>query len=91
MSKILVKFYSDWGRIGELEGLFICEKKDLASIMGKNIYFGEAFGIHSDVEEVMEESMFKEFNVDNETLDVLEKEIGSTLSGLNPVEMYEDQ
>jgi hypothetical protein len=49
MSKILVKFYWDCGRNGDVEGLFITTKKELKYAIGKQIYFGEILGKHSEV------------------------------------------
>lgn len=87
----LYKFYSDYGRQGELEGLFIAEEKEVKNIIGKNVYFGEVLGKHSDVEETMTEDMFTEINVGEHALAVLEQELGTTWSGFNPVEIHEEE
>ena len=89
--KKLYKFHVDYGRQGDLEGLFIAEEKDVKQIIGKNIYFGEVLGKHSDVSETMTEEMFGEINLPTDTLEKLEKELGATWSGINPVQVYADE
>lgn len=89
--KKLYKFYSDYGRMGDLEGLFIADESDVDAVIGKEIYFGEVLGKHSDVSEVMEREMFSEITVPIEALEVLEKELGSTWSGFNPIDIYNEQ
>ena len=49
MTKVIARFYSDCGRIGSLEGLFTATKEDIVKITGKEIYFGEVLGKHSEV------------------------------------------
>ena len=90
MKKQLYKFYIDFGRMGELEGLFIAEEDDFNAVIGESVWFGEALGKHSDVEETMTIDMFEIIDIPADTLELLEEKIGSTLSGYNPVEMYKE-
>lgn len=82
--KKLYKFYVDFGRQGDLEGLFIAKDTDVKKLMGTEVYFGEVLGKHSEVSEVMMEDMFTAIEIPKETLELLEKELGQTWSGLNP-------
>ena len=47
--KKLYEFYWDFGRMGEVTGMIIAEEEDVASAIGKQIYFGEILGkpVHS--------------------------------------------
>lgn len=89
--KKLYKFYSNWGRMGDLEGLFIADEQDVKNIIGKEVYFGEVLGKHSEVEDTMTEEMFTAINIPQDALETLEKELGTTWSGLNPIDIYEEE
>ena len=91
MSKKLYTFYLDWGRMGDLEGLFIAEEQDVKDIIGKSVYFGEVLGKHSEVEDEMTEDMFEAIDVPESVIAVLEEKLGTTISGYNPLEFYEDE
>lgn len=58
--KKLWKFELDWGRMGTLEGLFVSEPEPLMELIGKEIYFGECLGKHSEVVDKMEMYMFND-------------------------------
>ena len=45
----LYRFECDFGRMGDLEGLFVANHEDIDSIIGKRIYFGEVLGKHSEI------------------------------------------
>lgn len=49
--KLLVQFYWDCGRMGDLEGLFITTEDELKSWYGREVYFGEVLGKHSEIDE----------------------------------------
>lgn len=87
----LYKFYVDYGRLGELEGLFVADERDVIDLDGKTLYFGDVLGKHSDIELEIESDMFTEVDVPVESINAIEKELGATWSGFNPVEMFEDQ
>ena len=87
----LYKFYVDYGRSGELEGLFVADERDIIDLEGKTVYFGEVLGKHSDVELEIEKDMFTEIDVPEKALKAIEKELGATWSGFNPVEIYSEQ
>lgn len=86
--KKLYKFELDWGRQGSLEGLFIADEKAIKELMGKEVDFGEAFGKHSEVSEVMMEDMFTVIDLPKESMKLLEKHLGITWSGYNPLECH---
>ena len=51
MNKAVYKFHFDCGRQGELHGIFIADKEEVNNLVssGKEIYFGEVLGKHSEV------------------------------------------
>jgi len=55
----LYKFSLDCGSMGALTGVFIAEPEQIEKIMGKEIYFGEVLGKHSEISAEMEPDMFK--------------------------------
>lgn len=48
--KGIYEFYVDYWRMGNLEGIFVADSKDVANIIGKDVYFGEVLGKHSEVD-----------------------------------------
>jgi hypothetical protein len=52
----LYKFHLDYGRMGCIEGTFVCTEDALQILIGKELQFGEVLGKHSDVNAVLRES-----------------------------------
>lgn len=86
--KKLYKFHWDCGRQGDLEGVFIATEKKVSESIGKNAYFGEALGKHSEVYGFLEVGDFSVLS-DDQTL--IEKLLsisnfqGGTINGWNPL------
>lgn len=49
MNNGIYKFYWDCKRQGEVNGVFVAEKKTLNKAMGMRVHFGEILGKHSEV------------------------------------------
>ena len=47
--KAIYEFHWYCGRMGSVEGLFVADKDEVEKALGKNIYFGEILGKHSEV------------------------------------------
>lgn len=45
----IYKFFWDCGRTGVIEGIFTEDSENVSSILGKDIYFGEVLGKHSEI------------------------------------------
>ena len=91
MSKILVKFYWDYGRVGSVNGLFVSTKEKIENLYGKEIYFGEILGKHSEVYGDISENDFTIISEDQDKIDWLEEIMESkTISGYNPLDYYEE-
>lgn len=87
------KLYSmavDYGRTGSVNGLFIADQKDVDKIIGKEIYFGEILGKHSEVEFTMKREYLSVVSDDVYLVTLLEKLCGKTISGYNPVNIWEE-
>lgn len=47
--KGIYRFYWDCGRSGELNGVFVADSVDVEKAIGREIYFGEVLGKHSEI------------------------------------------
>lgn len=84
MKKYLWKLYFDCGRQGAIEGLFTATQEEIDGLMGREVYFGEALGKHSDIQGEIEECDISKVDLDSETVEKVEAILGSTWSGYNP-------
>lgn len=82
------KFYWNVGRMGSLESYFVASQKKIDSIVGKNIYFGEVLGKHSEVEGTLEKDEFTLISQDANIVAFFKEVIGST--GHNPIQYLEE-
>lgn len=82
--KTLYKFYWDCGRQGYLEGLFVAESEAVEKAIGKDVYFGEKLGKHSEIYGPLEE---KDLTILTTDLEFIEKfEALGCGSGYNPLD-----
>lgn len=88
MAKGLYKFNFDCGRMGELNGVFIADSKDVESVIGKEVYFGEVLGKHSDIYGTIDEGEIKLITDDPEIVSLMEENNIST--GFNPLDYVEE-
>ena len=80
----LWSFFWDCGRQGEVEGLFKATKEEVESAIGKQVYFGEILGKHSEVYGTLEQG---EITLESDdTLVVL----NAIENGYNPLEYIEE-
>ena len=88
MSKILVEFYWDCGRSGELTGLFVTTKDELENLYGQDAYFGEVLGKHSEISGTITEDDFTIKTDNQEFIKLFEELIGE--QGFNPFDYVEE-
>lgn len=87
---ILVKFYHDFGRLGDLEGLFICDRAEYDAALGKVAQFGEVLGKCSEIACTVDRDNMTVVSSDTDKIAWLERVIGGkTISGYNPLEYLE--
>ena len=84
--KALYKFHWDCGRQGDVTGLFVEEKENIKNIIGKEVYFGEILGKHSEVYGIVEKKEITMITDEKVVVDLFVKEKIST--GYNPCSYY---
>lgn len=85
----IYKFHFDCGRMGSLDGLFCALKSDVVKIIGKEVYFGEVLGKHSEVYGTIEADDLKLVTDDQEVVDLfLENNLGS---GFDPFDYLNEE
>lgn len=92
MTKILVKFHWDYGRMGNVNGLFITTKEKLEDVYGRDVYFGEILGKHSEVYGELNEEDFTIVSEEQDKIEWLQNLMGSeTISEYNPFDYLDDE
>lgn len=83
--KKLYRFYWDCRREGEVVGLFAADEESVRDAVGKQVYFGEILGKHSEIYGTLNK---EDLTVLTEDQDFIEKaeECGLLPSGYNPLE-----
>lgn len=85
--KYLYKFYWDVGRMGEVEGVFIEDDAVIKDVIGKEVYFGEILGKHSDIFGTLKESALTIMSSDPDFIAEMENVFGgSHISGYSPLD-----
>lgn len=90
MMKQLFKFDFYKGRGGKIDGLFVATTEEVNSIIGKEIWLGDALGKHSEVYGTIESNEIERVEISDEAVEALYQKYGSTISGYNPVEYVEE-
>jgi len=88
--KYLWRFGWDCGRQGDVEGLFVATQTEVNNVIGKNVYFGEILGKHSEVCGVIEDGEIRKVDLDSETVGKVSKILGNNWSGYNPLDYLEE-
>ena len=84
--KKLYSFFWDVRRMGSVEGLFIATDEEIMKGLGKDVYFGEILGKHSEVDGVLEEGDLTVMSESQDFIEELERVVGGrTVSGYNPL------
>ena len=88
----LWKFSEDYGRMGDVEGLFIATEEEIDKfLVGREICFGEILGKHSEVSISFEKKDFKCLDVSESTIAELFIALDSrSIAGYNPFEHIYD-
>lgn len=82
----LYSFYVDCGRMGSLDGLFIATQEEVDNAIGKQMYFGEVLGKHSDVQGTLEAHEITLISNEQDKIDWLVGLVGYSVSGFNPLD-----
>ena len=85
MSRVLVRFHWDCGRMGDVEGIFVTTKEELERSYGKSVYFGEILGKHSEVYGTLDRKDITVESEDEVFIDQLVLILGTHIGGYNPL------
>ena len=85
--RAIYRFDVDHGRGYQIHSVFSAEKEAVEKVMGKEVYFGEVCGKHSEMAEVVLPTNLKMITDDPTTVRLFD-EVGLSC-GINPVEVYE--
>ena len=85
--KKIYKFAADFGRMGDLEGVFVSTDEDLEFLYGEEIYFGEVLGKHSEVILTLEPEHITEVTDDAKFIELFEQY--DLANGFNPFDYHE--
>lgn len=88
--KKVYEFYWNCGGMGSVEGVFIADEEEVSSNIGKEVYFGEILGKHSEVYGTLGEEDLTVKTDNQEAVKVIEDIFGITISGYNPMDYIED-
>lgn len=88
--KAIYKFQFDCGRMGNLSGLFIAEKDAVKDLIesGKEVYFGEVLGRHSEIAGPVEASDVEMLSDEPDDVKLFEK-LKATV-GINPFDYIDE-
>lgn len=87
----LYKFYWDCGRMGDVDGLFAATQAEIDAAIGKKVYFGEILGKHSEIYGKLDAVDIVKLNVPADVVDILVKELGTNISGYNPLDYLPEE
>lgn len=90
-NKYLWKFYWDCGRMGEVSGLFVATEDEINKSIGKEVYFGEILGKHSEVCGTLDREDLEKINLDSVSTERVAEFLGDTWSGYNPLKYIDEE
>lgn len=90
---LIVEYFLDYGRMGELNGLFICTETEYNQSIGRKVYWGEVLGKHSEVYHTLEADDLLIKSDDQEFITKLREVLGVTwnISGFNPIARIQER
>jgi hypothetical protein len=89
--RYLWSFYWNCGRNGSVTSLFVATEEEVNAAIGKDIYFGEILGKHSEVYGTLEANDVAKLDLDSETVEKVTTLLGKTWSGYNPLEYLSEE
>lgn len=92
MKKVIYRFYWDCGRSGSVEGIFVADEKYMQEALGKDVYFGEILGKHSEIHGKLEEGDIEALTSNQifirQFMDILGEDF---CVGYNPLDYIEEE
>lgn len=87
--KGIYKFHWDCGRQGSVEGSFVATDEEVKNAIGKEVYFGEILGKHSEIYGTLEESEIELTTTDPQVVALFEQ--FELANGYNPLEYLREE
>ena len=87
MAKAIYRLSIDCGRMGEIGGIFVAEKKAVQKAIGQEVYFGEVLGKHSEICGTLLSKEVEEVTDNKEAVEIFEKY--KLANGYNPLDYLE--
>lgn len=85
--KVIAKYQESFGRMGGLSGIFVCDKEELEAAYGKEAYFGEVLGKHSEIYTTVDPESISVLSDDQQFIEQFCRIVGDgTVSGFNPLD-----
>lgn len=86
----IYKFHIDCGRMGDLDGVFSADSEDVQKLIdsGKEVYFGEVLGKHSEVIKVIKAEHLEQITTDAKFIELFDTY--GLSNGFNPFDYLED-
>lgn len=81
----------DFGRMGEIDGLFAAEQSEIDAAFGKRVYLGEALGKHSEVYFDLQEEMLTALDISSDAVRQIVNATGTSISGYNPLDYIDEE
>lgn len=88
MATKLFKFHWDCGRMGDLDGIFVADDARVKEVIGKEVYFGEVLGKHSEISGMLKKKDFRVLT-DDPSFILQAEQYGLVPSGYNPFNYLE--
>lgn len=82
--KKLYRYVLDCGRNGTISGVFVANDEDIKKNLGKDVYFDEVLGKHSEIIIPLEEEDLEVLTEDQDFISEFESIVGS--NGYNPLD-----
>lgn len=80
----LYRYQQDYGRMGDLDGVFIADETDLKWFMGAEVWVYDVLGKHSEIQVSFNENTVKELAVSEQAVQELFDVLGKDVSGMTP-------
>jgi hypothetical protein len=88
--KKLFRYREDFGRMGDLHGVFVAEEADVDKAMGTEVYFGEVLGKHSEIVGSISSNTITVLTDDQDFIAKAEG-YGVASAGFNPLDYVEQE
>lgn len=86
--KKLYRFTQEFGRMGDLKGIFVAEESEINAIIGEAIYYGEVLGKNSEIFSILQKEYLEILSEDQEFIKKFIEIIENF--GFNPLDYYDE-